>query len=115
MQVYHTGSLTVVGFGGSPVHSKVDFSLSRVLTELVHRYVCRILAIDLAGVTTIPAGLPGCLVPIRKMVRTVRFTTRRIRSGTCSSRFRLNRCSTSAKRWPETSLLADLRLLLWRC
>lgn len=72
MQVYHTGTVTVVGFGGSPIHSKIDFSLYRgVLTELVHRYDCRILAIDLAGVMTVPAGLLGVLVPIRKMVERI--------------------------------------------
>ncbi|MBS0206215.1 MAG: anti-sigma factor antagonist [Planctomycetes bacterium] len=72
MQVYHTGDVTVVGFGGGAVNTKIDFSLYRdVLTELVHRYDCRILAIDLAGVKELPAGLLGVMVPIRKLVERI--------------------------------------------
>jgi anti-sigma B factor antagonist len=72
LQVYHAGQVTVVGFGGRTVETRIDFSPYRgVLTELIHRYNCRVLALDLAGVKLAPAGMLGVLAPIRKLVERI--------------------------------------------
>lgn len=69
LQIYHAGKVTVVGFGGQPVNSRINFSAYRgILTELVHRYDCRVLAFDLAGVNVAPSGMLGVLVPLRQLV-----------------------------------------------
>lgn len=69
LQVYHTGPVTVVGFGGGRFDTRIDFSPYRgMLTDLIHRHDCRVLALDLAGVKLAPAGMLGVLAPIRKLV-----------------------------------------------
>lgn len=69
LEIYHAGPITVVGFGGRQVETRIDFAPYRdVLTKLVKQHDCRVLAVDLSGVTLVPAGLLGVLVPIRKMV-----------------------------------------------
>lgn len=72
LKVYHTGDVTVVGFGGHSVNNRVDFGPYRgVLTDLVRRHQCRILAVDLAGVKHAPAGMLGVLLPLRKLVERI--------------------------------------------
>ncbi len=69
LQVYQTGEVTVVGFGGGTVNTRIDFSLYRdVLSELVQRFHCRVLAVDLAGVKVAPARMLSVLIPLRKLV-----------------------------------------------
>ena len=69
LEIYHAGSVTVVGFGGRRVETRIDFAPYRdVLTKLVNKHQCHVLAIDLRGVVLAPAGLLGVLVPIRKLV-----------------------------------------------
>ena len=69
LEVYHTGPVTVVGFAGRVLETRIDLrAYHRVLTELVHRYDCRVLALDLAGLNLAPAGMLGVLAPIRKLV-----------------------------------------------
>ena len=72
LQIYHVGNVTVVGFGGRTVNTRIDFSpYCGVLTELINRYNCRVLAVDLAGVKFAPAGLLSVLVSIRKIVERI--------------------------------------------
>jgi len=69
LQVYHSGELTVVGFAGQLVETRIDFSKYRVvLMELIRKSGCRVLALDLAGVKFAPAGILGVLIPIRQLV-----------------------------------------------
>ena len=69
LKIYHTGAITVVGFGGRPLNHRVDFSPYRhVLNDLIKRSRCRVLAVDLAGVREVPAGMLGVLASIRKLV-----------------------------------------------
>lgn len=72
LQVYHAGQITVVGFGGRTVNSRIDFGAYHgLLLELVRRYECRVLAVDLSGVKLAPAGMLGVLVPLRKLVHKI--------------------------------------------
>jgi anti-sigma B factor antagonist len=72
LKIYHAGPITVVGFGGRPLNQRVDFSPYRsVLDELVRRSRCRVLAVDLAGVRDVPAGMLGVLISIRKLVERI--------------------------------------------
>jgi len=72
LQVYHTGPVTVVGFGGRVVDTRVDFGAYHgLLIELVRRYECHVLALDLSGVKHAPAGLLGVLVPLSKLVKRI--------------------------------------------
>ena len=69
LQVYQTGEVTVVGFGGGTVNIRFDFAQYRgVLMELIQRFNCRVLALDLAGVKYAPAGMLSVLIPLRKLV-----------------------------------------------
>src|SRR5262245_18788246 len=67
-QVYQTGELTVVGFGGREILDQIDPSLFRaVIVALVHKHHCKTLAFDLAGVKLIPSGMLGLLASLRRM------------------------------------------------
>jgi anti-anti-sigma factor len=68
LQVYQTGELTVVGFGGREILDQIDLSQCRAeLTALVEQNQCRTLAFDLTGVQLIPSGMLGLLASLRKL------------------------------------------------
>lgn len=68
LQVYKTGPLTVVGFGGQEVLDQVDLSSCRTeVVELLERHNCEVLAFDMTGVKLIPSGLLGLLASFRKL------------------------------------------------
>lgn len=66
-QVYQTGELTVVGFGGREILDQIDLSACRAeIMALVEQHKCRTLAFDLSGVKLIPSGMLGLLASLRK-------------------------------------------------
>ncbi len=68
LDVYQTGELTVVGFGGREILDQIDLSLCRdQLLKLIATYQAKILAFDLAGVKLIPSGMLGLLASLRRM------------------------------------------------
>lgn len=72
LQVYHAGQVTVVGFGGRTVDTRIDFGAYHgLLIELVRRYESQVLAVDLSGVKLAPAGMLGVLVPLRQLVKRI--------------------------------------------
>ncbi len=67
-QVYQTGALTVVGFGGREILDQIDLSACRSeILGLVEKHKCQTLAFDLSGVKLIPSGMLGLLASLRKM------------------------------------------------
>ncbi|HEY3968767.1 MAG TPA: STAS domain-containing protein [Planctomycetaceae bacterium] len=67
-QVYQTGALTVVGFGGREILDQIDLSACRSeILGLVETHKCQTLAFDLSGVKLIPSGMLGLLASLRKM------------------------------------------------
>jgi hypothetical protein len=69
LKVYRAGPVSVVGFGGRPIKTRIDFgSYQASLTDLIKRAGCRVLAIDLTGVEVAPARMLGVLVALRKLV-----------------------------------------------
>jgi anti-anti-sigma factor len=67
LQVYRTGELTVVGFGGQQILDQIDLSTChKQLVELVEQSKCKTLAFDLTGVKLIPSGLLGLITSLRK-------------------------------------------------
>lgn len=68
LQVYETGELTVVGFGGREILDQIDISACRdEIVALVEKHKCKVLAFDLAGVKLIPSGMLGLLASLRRM------------------------------------------------
>lgn len=68
LEVYKTGPLTVVGFGGQEILDQIDVSGCRSeIVQLVEQHQCKILAFDLTGVRLIPSGLLGLLASLRRM------------------------------------------------
>ena len=68
LQVYETGELTVVGFGGREILDQIDISACREeIVTLVEKHKCKVLAFDLAGVKLIPSGMLGLLASLRRM------------------------------------------------
>ncbi|MBW3541142.1 MAG: STAS domain-containing protein [Planctomycetes bacterium] len=68
LQVYETGKLTVLGFGGRDVLD--DFNVAQCRDEivaLIKQHGCETLAFDLTGVKLIPSGLLGLLASLRKL------------------------------------------------
>lgn len=67
LEVYQTGTTTVVGFGGRDVLGDVNVAACRdELVELIDREKCDVLAFDLTGVKLIPSGLLGLLASVRQ-------------------------------------------------
>jgi len=67
LEVYQTGPLTVVGFGGRQILHDISLApLHDDLLELVDEHDCTELAFDLTGVQFIPSGLLGILASVRK-------------------------------------------------
>ncbi|MDB5390548.1 MAG: hypothetical protein JWM11_6194 [Planctomycetaceae bacterium] len=66
LDVYQTGALTVVGFGGQEVLDQVNIAACREqVLELVAAHHTETLAFDLTGVKFIPSGLLGLLASLR--------------------------------------------------
>jgi anti-anti-sigma factor len=67
-EVYQTGELTVVGFGGRDILDQIDLSACRAeIIALVEKHNCKTLAFDLSGVKLIPSGMLGLLASLRRM------------------------------------------------
>jgi anti-anti-sigma factor len=67
-QVYQTGELTVVGFGGREILDQLDLTVCRAeILALVDKHKCHTLAFDLSGVKLMPSGMLGLLASLRKM------------------------------------------------
>ena len=68
LQVYGTGPLTVVGFGGREILDQVNIADCRSeIVSLVEKHATKVMAFDLTGVKLIPSGLLGLLASLRKM------------------------------------------------
>lgn len=68
LEVYQTGVLTVVGFGGRQILDQIDLSRCRAeIVDLVEKHQCKVLGFDLTGVALIPSGLLGLLASLRRM------------------------------------------------
>lgn len=66
LNVYQSGPLTVVGFGGQEVLDQVNIAACREeLLGLVAENHTEVLAFDLTGVKFIPSGLLGLLASLR--------------------------------------------------
>lgn len=66
LNVYQTGPLTVVGFGGQEVLDQVNIATCREeILQLVATHGTETLAFDLTGVKLIPSGLLGLLASLR--------------------------------------------------
>lgn len=69
LQVYQTGQLTVVGFGGQDVPDEVCIAAYREqLAKLLSENTCSVLAFDCSGVKLMPSGMLGLLTTLRKQV-----------------------------------------------
>jgi anti-anti-sigma factor len=68
LEVYQTGELTVVGFGGREILDQIDLSQCRSeIVALVEKNNCKTLAFDLTGIKLIPSGMLGLLASLRRM------------------------------------------------
>jgi anti-anti-sigma factor len=68
LEVYETGPLTVVGFGGREILDQVNLSDCRAeILELVEKHGTKVMAFDLTGVKLIPSGMLGLLASLRKL------------------------------------------------
>ncbi len=68
LEVYQTGRLCVLGFGGREVLDNLDLGVARdTLADLVKEHQCEAMAFDLTGVRLIPSGLLGLLASIHKL------------------------------------------------
>ncbi len=68
LEVYESGRLTVLGFGGREVLDHVNIAECRdEIAELIGENDCEVLAIDLTGVRLIPSGLLGLLASLRQL------------------------------------------------
>ena len=66
LEVYSTGSTTVVGFGGRDVFDDANVAVYREeLVKLIEEVGCETLAFDLTGVKFLPSGLLGLLTTLR--------------------------------------------------
>lgn len=66
LEVYQTGPLTVVGFGGREILDQIDLSsCHKQLIDLVDQHSCKTLAFDLTGVKLIPSGMLGLITSLR--------------------------------------------------
>lgn len=68
LQVYETGPLTVVGFGGREILDQVNLAACREqIVSLVEQHGTQTMAFDLTGVKLVPSGLLGLLASLRRM------------------------------------------------
>lgn len=67
LEIYETGRLTVVGFGGKPIFDEITLApLHQEILDLVEKHQCEELAFDLTGVQFIPSGMLGILASLRQ-------------------------------------------------
>lgn len=67
-EVYQTGELTVLGFGGREILDQIDLTLCQYqVIALVEQNRCKTLAFDLAGLRLIPSGMLGLLASLRRL------------------------------------------------
>ena len=67
LEVYQSGTTTVVGFGGKDVLADVNVATCRdELMDLIDKEHCEVLAFDLTGVRLMPSGLLGLLASIKQ-------------------------------------------------
>ncbi len=68
LQVYQTGEVTVLGFGGEEILHQLDLAECRdQIVKLVKDSNCKVLAFDLTGVRLVPSGLLGLLTSLREL------------------------------------------------
>lgn len=68
LEIYQTGELTVVGFGGQEILDQIDLSACRTdVVALVEKHNCKVLAFDMTGVKLVPSGMLGLLTSIRNL------------------------------------------------
>jgi anti-sigma B factor antagonist len=67
LQVYQTGPLTVVGFGGRKIVHEINLApVHDQILQLVAEHGCKDFAFDLTGVAFIPSGMLGIMASLRK-------------------------------------------------
>lgn len=67
LEIYQTGPLTVVGFGGREIIHDINIApLQDDLGKLVEDNACERLAVDLTGVKFIPSGMLGILTSLHR-------------------------------------------------
>ena len=67
LQVYESGPLTVVGFGGQDVPDEVSIAAYREqLFALVEDQATETISFDLTGVKLMPSGMLGLLVSLKR-------------------------------------------------
>jgi len=68
LQVYQSGKLTVVGFGGEEVLDRLEVASCREeILGIVQESQCETLAFDMTGVRLIPSGMLGLLASLRQL------------------------------------------------
>ena len=68
LEVYATGKVTVVGFGGNDVPLDFNFAWYREYFQaLISEQQCKVFAIDLEGVTQVPSGFLGVVTSLRDL------------------------------------------------
>lgn len=68
LEVYQSGKLTVVGFGGEEIFGEMSLAQCRdEIAALIREHSCATLAIDLTGMKLIPSGLLGLLASLRQV------------------------------------------------
>ncbi len=68
LEIYQTGPMTVLGFGGHAILDQIDIGACRdEIIGLVKQYDVEKLAFDLTGVRLIPSGLLGLLASVRNL------------------------------------------------
>jgi anti-sigma B factor antagonist len=68
LEIYQTGTMTVVGFGGHEILDQIDIGTCREeLIELVKQHSAQTLAFDLTGVKLVPSGMLGLLASLRQL------------------------------------------------
>lgn len=67
LEVYGSGELTVIGFGGREVLDHLNLAECRnEIAELIRDHGCTTLAFDLTGVRLLPSGLLGVLASVKR-------------------------------------------------
>ncbi len=68
LEVYRTGPMTVLGFGGREILDQIDIGACREeIISLIKEHKVETLAFDLTGVKLIPSGMLGLLASVRRL------------------------------------------------
>jgi anti-anti-sigma factor len=68
LEIYSTGPMTVLGFGGRDILDRVDIGACRnEIVALVKQHGTKKLAFDLTGVKLVPSGMLGLLASLRQL------------------------------------------------